>query len=122
MGHPNLSPAINAHLAQSEKDGGVWLSVPPASASNGESVLRVGQILEVQTQNTLYEIVKSDKGYMIRGHAKYCPEWTRAGIHGSTWGGSMLKMGYVGVGMYLEFSVEGHREVTTSQIKEVWIK
>ena len=40
-------------------------------------------------------------------------------IHGSTWGGSMLKEKYVGRGMYLEFVHPVYRTITTSRVLEI---
>ena len=40
---------------------------------------------------------------MISGHPEFCPEPVQVAIAGSTWGGSMLKLQYVGRGMHLEF-------------------
>lgn len=109
MKHPNLSKEINDALAQSERDGGIWLKN-----------LRNGDELKMQTQNTLYTIVKTgESDYTIQGHEHYCPTPTPCKIHGSTWGGSMLKIGYVGRGMHLEFSTKDYRTIITSRIKTI---
>ena len=111
MNHPNLTPELNAAIAQSEIEGGVYLNN-----------LKVGAVLHVKTENTLYVIEKVEDGYLISGHAKYCPTPLFAAIHGSTWGGSMLKVGFIGRGMRLEFSdpryFNGHT-ITTSVIEEI---
>ena len=97
--HPNLSPAINKAIANSEKAGGFWLKD-----------LHEGQELKVQTRNTSYH-VKLDPSrpgaFLIKGHTRYCPDWTEANIHGSTWGGSMLKMRFIGRGMHMDYSIVG---------------
>lgn len=111
MSHPNLSAEINAALAQSERDGGIWLKDVPSNCG-----------IEVQTQNTLYQIRRLGEGWEIKGHARFCPDWTPCIISGSTWGGSMLKMGFIGVGMHLEFCSDQHGRVVTSPIRECWIK
>lgn len=112
MNHPNLSDAINSNLAKSEIDGGVFLSR-----------LAPGTKLEVQTKNTLYriEVVEGGSGKVeIQGHPRYCPDPTPARIHGSIWGGSMLKMNFIGRGMNLEFSTDSHPQaISTSTIQEV---
>jgi hypothetical protein len=129
MSHPNLSDDINRKLTQSEIEGGIWLTMPEESATiayreakEKGNVLAVGKTLLVQTKNTLYRIEKrGEKDFWISGHPKYCPEPREANIHGSTWGGSMLKMGWVGRGMRLEFNLEpwdGHT-ITTSEIQEI---
>ena len=112
MNHPNLSDQINKNLSQSEKDGGVWLKDVPSNCG-----------IEAHTKNTVYQIRRLGEGWEIKGNLTYCPDWTPCKIHGSTWGGSMLKMGWIGIGMCLEFSTPRHpRAITTSFIREVWVK
>jgi hypothetical protein len=127
MSHPNLSDEINSNLVKSEIDGGVWLSMPEpwakqahAEATEKGNVLATGKTLLVQTKNTLYRIEKrGEDDFYISGSQRFCPEPTKANIHGSTWGGSMLKMGWVGRGMRLEFSTPDHGTITTSRIEDV---
>lgn len=108
-GHPNLTPEINAAIAQSEIEGGVFLKNVP-----------VGKALLVQTRNTQYRLENREDGWYISGHARYCPEPIKAYIAGSTWGGSMLKIGFVGRGMHLEFSTDTHRgAIATSTIQDI---
>ena len=93
MPHPNLSDEVNRNIAQSEIEGGVNLD----NLSDGE-------VLEVETENRWYTIVVGRRGKdLIWGHPKYCPEPVAVRIEGSTWGGSMQKMRFVGRGMRLEF-------------------
>jgi hypothetical protein len=107
-GHPNLSDAINRNIAQSEADGGIWLRE-----------LKDGDDVSIHTLNTRYTLRKRGETLTLEGHSKYCPVPTNAHIAGSTWGGSMLKMGFVGVGMHLEFGTDQHPRVTTSRIVSV---
>jgi hypothetical protein len=105
----NLTPEIEHNIAQSEIEGGVWLKDVP-----------VGKSLEVQTKNTLYTIShQAEKEWWIQGHDRFCPVPTKCIISGSTWGGSMLKVGFIGRGMNMEFYVEGFPSLTTSQIQDV---
>ena len=110
--HPNLSPEINAAIIESEIDGGADITKLP-----------VGHSLRVETQHMVYTIkreAKGDEGLTIQGHPRYCPFTVKAYIHGSTWGGSMIKVGFVGRGMYLEFSTVDHPgAITTSKIQNV---
>jgi hypothetical protein len=96
-------------MIQSEIEGGVNLhSVAP------------GTVLEIETQNRVYTIVsQSWNEAWISGHPVFCPEPVPARIHGSTWGGSMLKEHFIGRGMYLEFHVHEQPPVTTSRIVEI---
>lgn len=107
--HPNLSDEINDNISRSEVEGGARLND-----------LAVGSRLSVVTRNRTYTIERRPDGLWISGHPKYCPEPVLASIPGSTWGGSMLKMGFVGIGMHLEFRpLTSERVVTTSEIQDV---
>ena len=107
--HANLSDAVNRNIVQSEIEGGVHLrDLPP------------GTVLEVRTQNRDYTILY--KGWdeaLISGHPEFCPQPVPVTIHGSTWGGSMLKARFIGRGMRLEFGPRGVRPLRTSVILEV---
>lgn len=118
--HPNLSDDINNKIADSELLGGVWIRKPTGEAVKDEPYLPIGRTLKVQTKNTLYTIENREDGTHIQGHRKYCPVMTKCAIHGSSWGGSMLKIGWIGVGMHLEFGISDyHQTIVTSEIQDV---
>ena len=107
--HANLGDAVNSNIVQSEIEGGIHLRD-----------LSPGTLLEVQTQNRAYTILYQgwDQA-LISGHPVFCPQPVAVTIHGSTWGGSMLKARFIGRGMRLEF---GHAEcdaIRTSVILDV---
>jgi len=106
---PHLGDAVNRQIVQSEIEGGVHLhDVAP------------GTVLEVETQNRAYTIIYRGMGRaMISGHPVFCPEPVEVTIHGSTWGGSMLKTRYIGRGMRLEFAHPDFEPITTSVILNV---
>ncbi len=108
--HPNLNDDVNSNIVQSEIEGGVSL---------GD--LSPSTVLEIETQNHRYTAVfLGESQAMISGHPEYCPEPTLVAISGSTWGGSMLKLRYIGRGMHLEFShPEYHSPIVTSRIQAV---
>jgi len=110
MSHNNLSDEINHNIAQSEIEGGVFLKDLP-----------VGSALEVITRNTRYVIKKrAEDEYSIVGHQRYCPVETPVRIAGSTWGGSMLKAGFIGRGMCIELSTLAYPSpITTGMVKEI---
>jgi hypothetical protein len=109
LNSPHLSDSVNRRIVQSEIEGGVHLGdVPP------------GTVLEVETQNRAYTIQYQGSGKaMISGHPVFCPEPVLVTIHGSTWGGSMLKAGFIGRGMHLEFGHPKYDPITTSVILKV---
>jgi hypothetical protein len=106
---PHLDDAVNRGIVQSEIEGGVHLAdVPP------------GTVLEVKTQNRAYTIRYRGSGEaLISGHPVFCPEPVLVKIHGSTWGGSMIKEHYIGRGMRLEFGHPAYMPITTSVILDV---
>jgi hypothetical protein len=107
--HANLDEAINSHIVQSEIEGGVHL----------RDVLP-GTVLEVTTQNRAYTILYKGWGQaLISGHPVFCPEPIPVTIHGSTWGGSMIKTRYIGRGMRLEFGHPTYQPIRTSVILDV---
>jgi len=106
---PHLCDAVNSRIVQSEIEGGVHLrDVMP------------GTVLEVRTRNREYTIQYQGSGRaLISGHPVFCPEPVLVNIHGSTWGGTMLKERFIGRGMCLEFAPPTYQAITTSVIVEV---
>lgn len=84
--------------------------------------LKPGARLIIRTKNTSYTLLKGDDYLELWGHEKYCPSPTKVNIHGSTFGGSVLKIGFVGRGMHLEFTRIGNapgKVITTSTIQSI---
>jgi hypothetical protein len=109
MPHPNFSDEVNRNIVQSEIEGGVCLDDLPE-----------GAVLEVETQHHGYTIVIGGRGGdLISGHPKYCPDPVPVRIEGSTWGGSMLKVRFIGRGMRLEFRHPVFRTIITSRIVDI---
>lgn len=81
----------------------------------------------VQTINTLYTLTKKGEKVTIIATKEdgstptYVPTETEVDVAGSTWGGSMLKMDYIGVNMHMEFYQKGQRGITTSEIQNIRI-
>ena len=106
---PHLCDAVNRRIVQSEIEGGVHLGDLPA-----------GAVLEVETENRSYTVeYRGLNQALISGHPVFCPEPTLVTINGSTWGGSMIKAGYIGRGMRLEFRPAECEPVTTSVVRDV---
>jgi len=109
MPHPNFSDEVNRNIIQSDIEGGAYLDY-----------LSEGAVLEVDTQNHRYTVVNRGQGQaLISGHPQYCPEPVLVSIVGSTWGGSMVKMRFIGRGMHLEFWHPTYRTIRTSRVLEV---
>lgn len=108
--HANLSDDVNNNIVQSEIEGGVFL---------GD--LQPRTVLQIQTQHHCYTaLFLGDNQALIWGHPEFCPQPVPVAIAGSTWGGTMLKVRYVGRGMRLEFHHPGYRTpIVTSPIQEI---
>lgn len=84
-------------------------------------------VIIVHTKNTKY-VFTHIQG-RVRGQAfkedgmpiRYLYTEEVVHIHGSTFGGSMIRTGFVGVGMHLEFSTKNAPGITTSEIQSVQI-
>ena len=108
--HPNLSDKVNGVIVQSEIEGGVFLhDLPPST------------VLEIQTMHHCYRaVLLGGSDALISGHPEFCPEPVLVAIAGSTWGGSMLKLQFVGRGMHLEFHhPEYPTPIVTSAIQDI---
>ena len=83
--------------------------------------LAQGSRLEVQTQHRWYTVVNYGDGWVyISGHPKFCPSPLLVRVLGSNWGGSMLKMRFIGRSMHLEFKHPEYRTpIITSRIVEI---
>lgn len=106
---PGLNEGINQNACQSEREGGLCLDN-----------LKVGDLLELETKNRTYFIENRGNGQiLISGHPKYCPQPTPVELYGSTWGGIILKPGFIGRHMRLEFRHPQHGVIRTSRIQEI---
>jgi hypothetical protein len=109
LGLANFSDEVNSRIIQSEIEGGVHLAQLPQGAS-----------LEIETENRSYRIVHQGDGrVLISGHPKFCPSPVLVSINGSSWGGSMIKVAYIGRGMHLEFQHPEYQTITTSRIVDI---
>jgi len=108
--HPNLADEVNRGIVQSEIEGGVFLSDLPPST-----------VLQIQTMHHCYTaVLLGGSEALLSGHPEFCPEPVHVAIAGSTWGGSMLKLQFVGRGMHLEFRHPGYpTPIITSPIQEI---
>ena len=108
--HPNLGDEVNRNIVQSEIEGGVFLEgLPPDT------------VLQIRTQHHFYTALLLGEGAaLISGHPQYCPQPVQVTIAGSTWGGSMLKVRFIGRGMHLEFHHPAYSTpIVTSPIQEI---
>jgi hypothetical protein len=104
--HTNFSDEVNRKIVQSVIEGGVYLDDPSE-----------GEVLELETQIRCYSILVRARGQeLISGQSLYCPDPIPVRIEGCTWGGSMLKLQFIGEGMRLEFRHLVYRTIITSRV------
>jgi hypothetical protein len=108
-----LSDEINAKIKKSAADGGVFLKS-----------LKAGDLVTVHTRNSIYSIEVVDGTTVNIEGGRYFPKPTEANINGSTWGGPMIKAGFIGNEMALEISCPevSHNRITTSFIESIHVK
>jgi len=85
--------------------------------------VEIGQEVHVQTRNTLYKMKKiKDRQWMIEG-GSYFEHPQRAFVNGCTFGGSMIKWGFLEVGMYMEFGkLDIRKNLVSSCIRKISIE
>jgi hypothetical protein len=79
------------------------------------TTLEACDMIHVRTRNSAYEIFLLDPNSgraLVRG-GEYFAEPVEATVSGSTFGGCMLKAGWLGVGLRMEIYVNGQRTVTS---------
>lgn len=106
-----LADPVNHNIVGSMIEGGVYLEDLP-----------VNRTLVLTTKNSSYTLVKrGEEDFLLSGHPKFCPEPVPVRINGSTWGGSMIKTGFLGRGMRMEFQHPDYEwPITTSRVVELF--
>jgi hypothetical protein len=89
--------------------------VAASSASDGLSLRDLEPLttLHVRTCNSHYRIVISHQTAIYVQGGRFFPESTGARLEGSSFGGSLLKMGWIGVGLCMEIWSQGQRIITS---------
>lgn len=75
-------------------------------------------VLRVRTRNSIYRIVVSDGSNVLVQGGDFFPETTTGHLSGSGFGGSLLKLGWIGVGLRMEF-LSGEQRIVTSRVVEI---
>ncbi len=79
--------------------------------------------LLVRTQNSLYQIVvvqPRQKAVLVQG-GPFFPQPTHAVLSGSNFGGSLLKVAWVGIGLHMEFRA-GDQWIITSRVQSITVQ
>jgi hypothetical protein len=77
--------------------------------------------LIVHTRNSCYRIITSGDGSVIVQGGSFFPDATPARIEGSGFGGSLLKVAWIGIGLRMEIFANGQR-IITSPVRDVGIE
>ena len=77
--------------------------------------------LIVRTRNSCYRIVTSSDGSVIVQGGSFFPDATPARIEGSGFGGSLLKVAWIGIGLRMEIVANGQR-IITSPVRDISIE
>lgn len=87
-----------------------------ATAGPGVSLREMQPLtsLVVQTRNTRYRIIVSNGDDIIIQGGTFFPDPTSARLEGASLGASLLKVGWIGVGLRMEIRAGGQRIVTTT--------
>lgn len=70
--------------------------------------------LFVQTRNTRYHIIVSRGDDIVIQGGTFFPDPTPAHLDGASLGSSLLKLGWIGIGLRMEIRAGGQRIVTTA--------
>ena len=97
--------------------------VDAASACHGISVLDLEPltVLRVDTRNSVYRIVISQRTAVFVQGGQFFPEPSAAHLAGATFGGSLLKIGWIGVGMRMEICGDDG-PIVTSPVRRITIE
>ncbi len=99
--------------------------IEAVSQADGIGLIEVDAFttLLVRTDNSVYLITilkPHAREVLVQGGA-FFPERTRACLSGSSFGGSCLKLGWVGLGMHLEFHA-GDQWIITSHVRAIVVE
>jgi hypothetical protein len=112
--------AIDPYASSSPVPGTFDDFAQKAAAEHGVLIegLEAGTTLTVRTKHSRYrfEIVDPDARLARVTGGSLFPEPTDVRVEGATMGGCMIRAGWVGVGMRMEFTSGGQR-ITTSRVK-----
>ncbi len=127
---PSIAAATTSHPSRRSPDvvpryrtlDGV---VAAMSQADGIALLDVDAFatLVVRTDNSIYRItiLKPHLREVLVQGGKFFPERTRACLSGSTFGGSCLKIGWVGLGLHMEFHA-GDQWIITSHVRAIAVE
>jgi hypothetical protein len=96
--------------------------VDATSTSRGVNLLDLEPLteLQVETTNSLYRIVVSQRTAVFVQGGRFFPETSPAHLAGATFGGSLLKIGWIGIGMRMEICGDDG-PIVTSPVRRITV-
>jgi hypothetical protein len=97
--------------------------VDAASTLRGVNVLDLEPLTElrVETSNSLYRIVVSHRTIVFVQGGRFFPERSAAHLAGATFGGSLLKIGWIAIGMRMEICGDDG-PIVTSPVRHITVE
>jgi hypothetical protein len=97
--------------------------VDAASTLRGINVLDLEPLTElrVETTNSLYRIVVSQRTTIFVQGGRFFPERSAAHLAGATFGGSLLKTGWIAIGMRMEICGDDG-PIVTSPVRRITVE
>lgn len=85
--------------------------------------LKAGTKLIVKTKNSIYKFtVTKEKGVLWAQGGKLLPHVQKVRLAGSTFGGSILKIGWIGYLMNMELWIDKKNYITTTPVRSAIIQ
>ena len=109
---PATGLTLDAFAVRAACTEGIWINS-----------LEAGTVVTVHTRHSRYRVVVLDRverRALVSG-GTVLPSNTEVRVEGATAGGSMVKIGWIGVGLRLEVSI-GRRRITTSRVLAVSVE
>jgi hypothetical protein len=120
MSSAPASPLSSTHVARAATLDGF---AGAASGCRGISVLDLEPltVLFVSTINSVYRIVVSQRASVFVQGGQFFPDSSAAHLAGSTFGGSIIKVGWIGVGMRMEICGQ-NGPIVTSPVQRIEVE
>ena len=77
--------------------------------------------LFVRTKNSVYRIIASENSNVLIQGGEFFPKMAQARLNGSGFGGNLLKLEWIGVGLCMEI-YQGSQRIITSPVRAIHVE
>jgi hypothetical protein len=77
--------------------------------------------LFVRTKNSVYRIIASENSNVLIQGGEFFPKMSEARLNGSGFGGNLLKLAWIGVGLCMEI-YRGSQRIITSPVRAIHVE